>query len=207
MDPNWASEHLQVIRTLMERSAIYRRALGPILLLAGALGVAGAVGACFWPMESNRAFAAFWLAIGCVGLLGAYWLVRRQAWRDQEAFWSPPTRRVTQALTPAFFAGLVAGAALVIGGNNLVTATWLVACAWVILYGAALHAAGFFMERGMKRFGAAVVGLGCALLLLAVFKPRLQTTEVAHWIMGGCFGVLHLAYGAYLYVSERRTRP
>ena len=31
MEPNWAAEHLQVIRTLMERSALYRRALAPIM--------------------------------------------------------------------------------------------------------------------------------------------------------------------------------
>ena len=30
MEPNWAGEHLQVIRTLMERSALYRRALAPV---------------------------------------------------------------------------------------------------------------------------------------------------------------------------------
>jgi hypothetical protein len=36
MDTNWAAEHLQTIRTLMERSALYRRALAPIMLCAGA---------------------------------------------------------------------------------------------------------------------------------------------------------------------------
>ena len=42
MDSNWASEQLQTIRTLMERSAIYRRALAPIMLVAGAAGVVAA---------------------------------------------------------------------------------------------------------------------------------------------------------------------
>ena len=37
MESNWAAEHLQVIRTLMERSAIYRRALAPIMLGTGVL--------------------------------------------------------------------------------------------------------------------------------------------------------------------------
>jgi len=45
MEPKWAEENLQTIRTLMERSALYRRALAPILLFAGTLGVtAAAVG-------------------------------------------------------------------------------------------------------------------------------------------------------------------
>ena len=39
MESNWAAEHLQTIRTLMERSAIYRRALAPIMLFAGLTGL------------------------------------------------------------------------------------------------------------------------------------------------------------------------
>ena len=35
METNWAAEQLQTIRTLMERSAVYRRALAPIMLFAG----------------------------------------------------------------------------------------------------------------------------------------------------------------------------
>ncbi|MDB6016752.1 MAG: hypothetical protein JWR19_1241, partial [Pedosphaera sp.] len=31
MKSDWAAEHLQTIRTLMERSAIYRRALAPVM--------------------------------------------------------------------------------------------------------------------------------------------------------------------------------
>ena len=42
MDNHWAAEHLQTIRTLMERSALYRRALAPIMTFAGAVGTAAA---------------------------------------------------------------------------------------------------------------------------------------------------------------------
>ena len=43
MQSDWAAENLQVIRTLMERSAIYRRALGPMTTFAGGLGTAAAI--------------------------------------------------------------------------------------------------------------------------------------------------------------------
>ena len=43
METNWAAEHLQVIRTLMERSALYRRALAPVMLVSGVLGTGAAV--------------------------------------------------------------------------------------------------------------------------------------------------------------------
>ena len=43
MEPHSAAADLQVIRTLMERSALYRRALAPIMMLAGVMGLAGGV--------------------------------------------------------------------------------------------------------------------------------------------------------------------
>ena len=43
MQTDWASENLQVIRTLMERSAVYRRALAPVMGLVGATGIAAGV--------------------------------------------------------------------------------------------------------------------------------------------------------------------
>ncbi len=42
------------------------------------------------------------------------------------------------------------------------------------------------------------------MFLLAVIVP--PTDEIsAHWLMGFFFGVLHLAYGAYLYLTERKN--
>src|SRR5438132_963526 len=115
MDTNWAAEHLQVIRTLMERSAVYRRALAPVMILNGVLGTAG----------------------------------------------------------------------------------------WIILYGCGFHAAGFFMPRGMKVFGWALILGGCALLAIGI-PDRYHRLEHSHAIMGFFFGLLHLAYGTYLYFTEKR---
>jgi len=44
MESNQAAEHLQVIRTLMERAALYRRTLAPIMLCAGTLGLLAGAG-------------------------------------------------------------------------------------------------------------------------------------------------------------------
>src|SRR3974377_1661460 len=77
MDSNWAGEHLQTIRTLMERAAIYRRALARIMLFGGALGVAGGVAGMALHLESLRSFGLFWLGIAAVAVIGAFLLVRR----------------------------------------------------------------------------------------------------------------------------------
>ena len=78
MDSDWASDHLQTIRTLMERSALYRRALAPIMFVVGSIGLAAAVVPCFVRIESNRAFALFWLGISLAALGASLLLVRRQ---------------------------------------------------------------------------------------------------------------------------------
>src|ERR1035437_4222291 len=61
METKLAAENLQVIRTLMERSAVYRRALAPITLLTGAIGVLAAGIGLHFQVESPRSFAFLWL--------------------------------------------------------------------------------------------------------------------------------------------------
>ena len=57
MNPNLAEEHLQTIRLLMERSALYRRALAPIMLAAGILGIIVAAIGLRFHVEAAKAFA------------------------------------------------------------------------------------------------------------------------------------------------------
>ncbi len=78
----------------------------------------------------------------------------------------------------------------------------MLALTWLLFYGCALHAAGFFMPRGMKVFGWVFIGFACVIMFFLTFiDPEVQLN--AHWLMGFFFGVLHLAYGAYLYLTEK----
>jgi len=184
MDTNWAADHLQAIRTLMERSALYRRTLAPVMIVSGALGTAGALGAHIAQAGTVCSFSLFWLGIGSVTLAASFLLVRRQALKDHEPFWSPPTRRVTTSLLPAFLIGLAAGAGDLFHER---TPPWIVAAVWLTTYGCALHA---------------------ALLLGGPSWPRLQASQTANYLMGFFFGLLHLSYGVYLYFTEKhRDRP
>jgi len=183
----------------MERSAVYRRALAPIMLFAGTLGVATAAVGLLFHFDSLRAFGALWLGTATVVVAGAFLIARRQALKDHEPFWSPPTRRVGQALLPPLLAGMCLGFAFVlVEVANPVILTFI----WLLFYGCALHSAGFFMPRGMKWFGWIYVGLTCGILcFLAIARPNIEIS--AHWFMGFFFGALHLAYGAYLYLTEK----
>jgi hypothetical protein len=209
MQTDWAAEHLQVIRTLMERSALYRRALAPIMIFNGVVGLAAAVLGWTVRVSWPRGFIFFWAGVSVVAIAGSYLLVRRQALKAAEPFWSPPTRRVTQAFMPPLIAGLMISVAVLAHVASVPPKLgegpemlWL-PLGWVILYGCAFHAAGFFMPRGMKLFGWAFILGGCTLLVRGV-PTSVQPLDYANGIMAFFFGGLHLAYGGYLYFTERR---
>jgi hypothetical protein len=202
MEPNWAAENLQTIRTLMERSALYRRALAPIMLFAGALGVVAAGIGLHFRIEAPRAFAGLWFGTACAGIIGAFLLTRRQALRDREPFWSPPTRRVGQAMLPPLLCGLSVGVALIVMDANWMM-DFAMALLWVLFYGCALHSAGFFMARGIRWFGWVFI-IGAIAMVMVMFLANWSVQpDSGHLVMGGFFGGLHLVYGAYLYLTEK----
>lgn len=204
MESNWAAEHLQVIRTLMERSALYRRALAPIMTYNGVLGIVGGIAGWAAKIESDQAFIGYWAGVGLAALAGSFVLVRRQALKESEPFWSPPTRRVAQALLPALFVGSVAGLlALLCPAWDFLQPRALPSF-WILLYGCALTAAGFFVHRGIKLLGWLFILSGSALMATQCQAARSFFSLNGHCVMGCVFGGLHLAYGIYLYFTEPR---
>lgn len=206
MDQKWAAENLQIIRVLMERASVYRRAMAPVMLFLGTLGVIAAVVGLLVPQLVGWVVGWYWLGISLVGVTGAYLLMRRQAFRDREYFWSPPTKRVTKAVTPAMLAGSVVSVLVLLGSKEQQAEIWNLPPLWMILYGCALHAAGFFAARGIGLFGWSFVGAGCvtAGVFSLYFKATLPLVY-AHAVMGFVFGGLHLAYGVYLLFTEQPT--
>ena len=209
MESNWATEHLQVIRTLMERSAVYRRALTPVMTLNGLLGIAAAVVGMLSRIEMPRPFVVYWMAVALVAIAGSFLLIRRQSLKAAEPFWSPPTRRVAQALLPVLLFGFALGVLVLVRSGpgysfviERLSLVWL-PLIWVALYGCALHAAGFFMPRGMKIFGWAFV-LGSIAICSSALPVCVPAEYFGYGVMGLFFGVFHLAYGVYLYFTERR---
>jgi len=199
--PSSATQNLAVIRTLMERSAVYRRALGPILITVGALGLVGGVAGPVLGIRSGAAFSVYWFGIATVALVAAFLLSRREARREGEPFWSGPTREIARALAPPLLVAVAITLPPLVWGhpeNNVVI--------WLIFYGMALHAAGAVAPAGLRH-------LGWALLVLAVagyyWGQRIPVPGgpivAAHLAMGATFGLLHLVYGLHILVSERRA--
>jgi hypothetical protein len=77
-----------------------------------------------------------------------------------------------------------------------------------MLYGCALHAAGFFTSRGLRMLGWAYLLVGSGLLIGMGLMETGPEGRQCHLVMGGLFGGLQLASGVYLYFTEkRRTAP
>jgi hypothetical protein len=212
MDPQLAAENLQAIRTLMERSAIYRRALAPILSVTGIIGLAGGAAGFFGKIGDPQMFVLFWLAIAATALSVSFFLVRMQAIKDREPFWSPPTRRVSHALLPSLAAGaflsllFLGQLGRLVDPMRLTLAFVWMPIIWAVLYGCALHSAGFFTPSGLRLLGWAFVAGGC--FTFALGAAEVPTYRYGHAVMGGLFGGLHLICGLYLYVSKSaNSRP
>jgi hypothetical protein len=147
-------------------------------------------------------FVLHWFATAAVSILISFFLVRRQALQAKEAFWTPPTRRVSQAFAPPLFAGLMFGiVSQKIAGDFM---AWILPAVWMILYGCALHSAGFFMVRGIKWLGWLFIAAGCGVFIWRALTQNEWSWRDSHCAMASCFGGLHLAYGVYLYFTERR---
>ena len=207
MNPNWAEENLKTIRTLMERSAIYRRALAPIMLYAGFVGVLATVAGILFHLDSATAFGYLWLDTALFAFVGALLIARRQAIKDKEPFWSPPARRVVQAMLPSWLVGLIGESVFQVIAVSDPQLIWWLPPIWMVLYGFALYGAGFFMPRGIRLFGWIFILSGLATLVMLTMNSTVSVLPpiiYAHYLMGFFFGVLHLAYGAYLYLTEKR---
>ena len=95
------------------------------------------------------------LTVACALLI-----VRRQALRSAEPFWTSPTKRVVSAMLPPLVAGFCLSLVSTLEPDVSINAG--LPATWALLYGAALHSAGFFISRGVRSLGWLFVLAGCA---------------------------------------------
>jgi hypothetical protein len=198
MGVNWAEENLETIRTLMERASVYRHALAPVSIIVGIMGFAAAALAQALDWIGQDYFAGYWISVAVITGGVALILIRRQAVKAGEDFWSPPTRRIVQAMMPLLVVGIGLGVLELCTTTDGRDSTRLAAL-WMILYGSALHSAGFFMRRGIRLLGWIFVLIGVIYLVInGLGGVSLLDKSQVHWVMGSVFGLGNLLYGIYL---------
>ena len=186
----------------MEQASVYRRAMAPVAIVVGLIGLAATGLAQTVDWAGPGRFAGYWLGVAFVAAMVALLLIRQQALNSKENFWSPPTRHVAQAMIPLLIAGLGLGLLEILNQPDARDSIRLTAL-WIILYGGALHAAGFFMRRGIRLLGWIFVIIGS---LCLCFHELEQTPWLngkhAHLLMGWAFGANNLMYGLYLKLTS-----
>ena len=186
----------------MEQASVYRRAMAPVAIVVGLIGLAATGLAQTVDWAGPGRFAGYWLVVAFVAAMVALLLIRQQALNSKEDFWSPPTRHVAQAMIPLLTAGLGLGLLEILNQPDARDSIRLTAL-WINLYGGALHAAGFFMRRGIRLLGWIFVVIGS---LCLCFHELEQTPWLngkhAHLLMGWAFGANNLMYGLYLKLTS-----
>lgn len=203
------AENLRVIRNLMERAALYRRALAPVSFAAGTLGIAAGAAGWIADLDTARSFASLWMTVALLGLGTALGIMRHQAVRDGEPFWSPPARRVAQSMLPSLLAGALAGLVVALPAWRDPLHAWWLPGIWMLLFGNAAVAAATFLPSGFRRFGWLFVLLGATAVFYVNSRSHaagMPSLRLAHLVMGATFGGLHLLYGVYLALTEPRAR-
>lgn len=217
MQPNWAEENLQVIRTIMERAALYRRTLAPVMLSTGAIGGFAAGVGLLGEVRSPLAFVGLWIAVASLATTVSFLIVRRQAITAGEPFNTPASRRVFGAMHPPFTAGALLTMPFIAywsvdshGPSSASGPITMLLCTWTGFYGCGLNAAGQYSSRGVRLLGWGFIGVGPLLGTLFVggyLVPELGTRVLwanPHALMGATFGGFHLVAAGYLYLTESR---
>jgi hypothetical protein len=202
-----ALEHLKTIRALMERATIYRAISAPTSLAGGFLAILLGSFATFAAPDSWRTSGGFflvWLFILIITSLFNLWLVTRQSPDNGSGFFSPRFIQALKDMAPALLSGAWMGA-----GVWFITQS-LPACAlvWMSFYALALFATFPYSPRSMILLGwAFFLAAPLASLILWLSHGHLPSDGgLAHALMAGTFGVIHVIYGLTVLATARKAR-
>lgn len=205
-------EELARIRRLMDRSTRFISLSGLSGVFAGAIALVGAAVA-HYHIDSFTAASADVLTYGTgqvrattdallltliadavlvlfTALLGAAWFTWRRARRTGQYLWDESARRlIANMLLPLAGGGIFCLALFYYGLPGLVPPATL------IFYGLALFTASKYTLDEIR-------WLGLSELLLGVISLFWIEAGLVFWALG--FGVLHIAYGAFMYLRHER---
>ena len=191
MDPSQAARNLEVIRTLMERTARYRLLTAWAGLAAGATALAGAGSFVLLDPTDPRAFGAVWGLVFIGALLATIVGSLARGRERGEVVWSRPARTVVLALTPGLVAAGVLTVFFFVRGDHL-----LLPGVWMLCHGQGALATSAYAPRPVALLGAAMLGMGAVSLALG------PTWAIPMMALG--FGGGHIALGIGLLLVERR---
>ncbi|MGF1657333.1 MAG: hypothetical protein ACFCU3_10180 [Verrucomicrobiales bacterium] len=198
---NIASDHLRVIRSLMERATIYRALSAPAAAISGILALIGAIAFPFVSSQLRRIdeallFFLYWLVILACVALSHYHLLRMEAKKEGKAFPSPAMKLALACfMPPILIAGFVSGLILM-ASVGVSDHLYPMSSVWMIGYGLGLLAMRSFAPSSILTLGWVFSLAGCILLCVPFVQPSWIYEEpfLSCAAMGITFGAFHLIY-------------
>ena len=178
-----ADDNLRYIRGAMERAGAFTAVSG-----RGGVGMGlTAIGASLLAARaaSEGAWLRIWLVEAVLALAIGIVSIRRKAARAGVSLASGPARKFALALLPALAAGAILTFALWRAGQ-----VTLLPGVWLLLYGAAVVAAGVFSVPAVPLLGAGFLLLGAA----ALFSPP----SWGDGLLAAGFGGLQVGFGVFI---------
>ncbi|MDB6153021.1 MAG: hypothetical protein JWL90_1474 [Chthoniobacteraceae bacterium] len=200
-----AEEHLRVIRSLMERSTIYRAISAPTAAVGGVISIVAAIALIAVDNAGGMTVERFlftWLSVLLVTLLANFYFLWRAAVSRKEIFVSPGMRMAIRAVLPPF----LCGAAITLYNHRSPTN---LPEAWILFYGLGLLAMSHFAPRSIAWLGWSFVIAGIGLWFLpwktpAFFSPFSRPVTYSCLEMAFTFGLFHLIYALYTIPRESK---
>jgi hypothetical protein len=179
-----AMDDLRFIRETMERSGSFTHVSGLGVIAMGVIALGAAVVA--WNAAGLWTWLSAWLGAAVLSLSSAAYLMSRKSRSEGMTLLTGPGRKFLWNVVPP----LLVGAMLTVACLR-VEAIGLLPGVWLMLYGAAVVAAGSHSVRPVPLMGVAFMAVGAA----ALIAP-------AGWgnaFMAAGFGGLHLVFGLVIW--------
>ena len=194
-------ETLTEIKQLMERSSRFISLSGMSGVMAGIYALAGAGAAYYWTQGQitraevyDRDDATFLLADAALVLILAVgtgiFLTTRKAKRDGNSLLDSAAKKLIINLCIPLFTGGVFCLGVIYHGNLS-----FIIPSMLTFYGLALVHASKYTRDDVRSLGVAQILLGLTALFLVEYG-------LIFWSLG--FGVLHIAYGTFMYLKYER---
>lgn len=178
-----AAENLRFIRSAMESSSRFTDISGLGMLAIGLTAVVATIVA--QAQASDRAMVLVWEAEAVVAISIGIVATLHKARGHWERLLAAPARKFVLGLAPPLAAGGVL--TFVLQSEGLFE---LLPGMWLVVYGAAMAAAGAFSVRILPALGFSFMVVGSAAFL--------APAAWAGWLLGLGFGGLHVAFGAVI---------
>lgn len=179
-----AMDDLRFIRRTMERSGSFTHVSGAGVVAMGVIACAAAVLTA--GSESLGVWLGVWLAAAILSFASAIILMDRKCRSEGMTLMTGPGRKFAWNVVPPLVVGATVTVACLQAG-----AVDLLPGAWLMLYGAAVVAAGSHSVRPVPLMGVAFMGVGMAALLgPTAWGPALLAVG---------FGGLHLLFGSIIW--------